>query len=348
MAIRAKDIADMLNVSPSAVSIVLNNRSGVSDATRALILGKVKELHCEYLLKADTTLPSATAAVSEAGGTIGFVIYKRSGELINEAPFFNYSIESITEALQNFNYSMKFIYLNRSMGKAEILRQLNNSGCDGFIFYAVEMLNEDLDMVTECNYPFVMLDNSFMERDVDSVAINNVQGIHKAVQYAYEMGHRKIGYIQSNAVCISFNERFREYGRQLAILGIRFNADYVIHCDYSEFGVSKAVSDYVRDHSEDMPTIFISDNDYLGAHAMQAFKTHGYKIPSDISIIGLDNRNICAMVNPPMTTINVPLDLFGPSAVDYVLSKIRTGRTQSMKLDVGINLIKRSSVAKLN
>ena len=86
MPIRAKDIAEMLNVSTATVSIVLNNKPGVSSETRSLIINKIKEMNCDYLLK---NIP-ATAAET---GTIGFVVYKRFGDIIDEAPFFSYALE---------------------------------------------------------------------------------------------------------------------------------------------------------------------------------------------------------------------------------------------------------------
>ena len=80
---------------------------------------------------------------------------------------------------------------------------------------------------------------------------------------------------------------------------------------------------------------------------MQAFKQHGYAVPENISIIGFDDRPICKLVEPPLTTVAVPQALFGPSAVDLLVSKIQIPRTQSLKIDIGTNLIERSSVMRL-
>lgn len=66
----AKDIAEALNISTATVSLVLNNKQGVSKARRKEVLEKVKELQCEYLLKSDPT----------ALKKLGFVVYKRNGK----------------------------------------------------------------------------------------------------------------------------------------------------------------------------------------------------------------------------------------------------------------------------
>ena len=68
---------------------------------------------------------------------------------------------------------------------------------------------------------------------------------------------------------------------------------------------------------------------------------------SNISIIGFDDRPICKLVDPPLTTVSVPLNLFGPSAVKLLLTKLDAPRTQSIKLDIGTSLIERSSVLRI-
>uniref|UniRef100_UPI00359C8ECA LacI family DNA-binding transcriptional regulator n=1 Tax=Faecalicatena contorta TaxID=39482 RepID=UPI00359C8ECA len=338
MPIRAKDIAEMLNVSTATVSIVLNNKPGVSSETRSLIINKIKEMNCDYLLK---NIP-ATAAET---GTIGFVVYKRFGDIIDEAPFFSYALESINLSLQKYGYGLKFIYISKNTSSSEKERQLNESDCDGLIIYAVEMYEDDLDLFTHTELPFVLLDNSFQTRDVDCVAINNIQGTCKAIQHFYQMGHRKIGYIKSKIAITSFNERFAEYQRQLKLLGLEYNSSYVLEVGYSEQEVNHAVKNYLT--GSVMPTAFFADNDLLGCYAMQAFKQHGYAVPENISIIGFDDRPICKLVEPPLTTVAVPQALFGPSAVDLLVSKIQMPRTQSLKIDIGTNLIERSSVMRL-
>ncbi|WP_434309257.1 LacI family DNA-binding transcriptional regulator [Hominifimenecus sp. rT4P-3] len=340
MTLRAKDIAEMLGVSASTLSIVLNNRPGVSDKTRTQILDKIKELHCEYLLKGP--ILAQTPPKKE---TVGFVVYKRFGDIITESPFFNYTLEGITAALKAQNYDLKFVYLDRELSRKEQEALLLESNCRGFLVYAVEMYEDDLEIFIHTPVPFVLLDNSFQTRDVDCVAINNSQGIYKAMRYLYEMGHRDIGYIKSRVSITSFKERFREYLRQQEEMGLIFHPDHVLEAGYSEPAVNAAMDHYLEHHS--LPTAFLADNDLLACYAMQALKRHGFSIPEDVSIIGFDDRPICRLVDPPLTTVAVPLSLFGPSAIELLLTKIENPRSQSLKVDIGTSLLPRASVAKI-
>ena len=70
-------------------------------------------------------------------------------------------------------------------------------------------------------------------------------------------------------------------------------------------------------------------------------------MPDHISVVGFDDRPISEVVKPGLTTINVPKNIFGPAAVDLLISKMEKAREQSIKIEVGTNLIIRESVKKL-
>lgn len=65
--------------------------------------------------------------------------------------------------------------MNRSTPLEVQEMQLRSSDCKGFLIFGVEMQREDLQVFIDTGLPFVVLDNSFQDSDVDSVSINNFQ-----------------------------------------------------------------------------------------------------------------------------------------------------------------------------
>lgn len=336
MSLRAKDIAEILGVSTATVSLVLNNRPGVSEQKRQEILEKIKELDCEHLLR----------EMPVYGGTIGFVVYKTVEKIIDESPFFAYILEGINGALHEHRYNLTFIYMNRRTKEETQKKQLQTSDCKGFIIFGVEMDREDLQVFIDTGLPFVVLDNSFQDSDVDSVAINNSQGVSKAMQYAYDMGHREIGYIKCKERITSFDERFRAYKRWLRYLGLPFQENYVCEVNYSEIDVRREVKKYLENEKE-VPTIFLAENDFIACNAMQGMQELGYQIPEQISIIGFDDRPICQMMRPTVTTVSISKAAFGRTAVELLMDKMMSQRNYSMKTEIGTKLLVRSSVKKI-
>lgn len=336
MARKAKDIAKELGVSPSTISLVINDKPGVSKEKRREILQKLREEGCEHLLRFST--PERE--------NIGFVVYKRKGNIINEAPFFSYFLESISEQLIKLNYNLSLLYLSSSMSAEEQSMVVADSKCVGFIVFAVEMVYEDMQVFKNSKLPFVMLDNSFLINDVDTVAINNVYGINKAVNYLYQRGHRRIGYIASKVVINSFADRQAAYRSSLKQLGLTLDPQMVVQVGYSDIEARRDMFDYIT-ACQARPTAFVADNDLLACGAMKGIQDAGLDVPGDISLIGFDDRPICALVNPPLTTMMIPKGAFGTNCVDLLVGKIKNTRNYALKIEIGTPLIERESVRSI-
>ena len=88
MAITAKEIAKILGISPAAVSIAINNKPGVSSATRERVLQLANENGYEF---------SRGKNSDERKETISFILYKKSGgAVVDDTPFFS----SLTEGTE--------------------------------------------------------------------------------------------------------------------------------------------------------------------------------------------------------------------------------------------------------
>lgn len=336
MRLKAKDIAEKIGVSTAAVSLVINNKPGVGEAKRKEILDKIVEMGCEYLLK-DTKIDK---------GTIGFVVYKCQGEVIDEFPFFSYLIENININIVSCNYTMNIIYLDGTKTIEEQLEVLAHSNCKGFIVYAVEMFSEHLRVFKEQQVPCVFLDNSFPGEQIDAVSIDNHLGVRQALRFLTEMGHMRIGYIQSRVPIQSFDDRYEAFVKEIKKAGLSLNPADVLTVGYSE---SETASDVVRQMRElpEYPTAFFADNDLLACRAVQAIKSIGLRVPEDISMIGFDNRPICDFSEPPMTTIQVARDDMGAKAVDILLEKMESSAETCYKVLVGTEILERKSVKRI-
>lgn len=336
MRYKAKDIARELGVSPAAVSLVLNNKPGVGEEKRQEIIKKVVELGCEYLLKDNNV----------AKGDIGFVIYKCGGEVIEEYPFFNYLSEAIIGAIEENNYKMTMMYLDKNMPMNERYLAMEDFRYAGYIIYAVEMYPEDMEFFTRLSAPCVFLDNPLPTADVDAVTVDNYMGIYKGFEYLYRMGHREFGYIKSKFPIICFDERYQSFKQCLKQAGLVFHEDYVMRVGYLEAETEKDVEKYLDGHQK-LPTAFLADNDLLACRAVQAFKRRGIKVPDEVSFVGFDNRPICSFIEPKVTTVQLPGNEMGELAVKALVEKIEKTRGYNVKYKIEPRLIENESVRKL-
>lgn len=333
---RAKDIAEILGVSTATVSLVLNNKSGVSELTRQQVMGKIKELGCEYLLK----------DFSINNGNIGFVIYKTYGDIVDESPFFMYILEGINQKITEAGYNLKFIYLNDEMSEQEQINLYQIMECRGYIVFGTEMKARDIELLKRQNTPFVVLDNTFLEDNVDCVSIDNAQGISQAMNHLYKMGHRKIGYLRCKYRINSFVEREYMYKQCLDALGLQKTEENILTMGYSPLEIRAAINGFINQVKE-WPTAFVAENDFIACNAVQAFQEKGYEVPKDISISGFDDRPICEMITPTLTTICVPKKEFAEYGVNLLLNRMKKKNGTSVKVLIGTKLLVRGSVRRI-
>ena len=52
-----KEIAKQLGISPAALSLIINHKPGVSDATREAVLGQLQEMGLDHLIKKTPAQP---------------------------------------------------------------------------------------------------------------------------------------------------------------------------------------------------------------------------------------------------------------------------------------------------
>ena len=104
----------------------------------------------------------------------------------------------------------------------------------------------------------------------------------------------------------------------------------------------------ILNHAPEMPTAFFADNDIIALSAMRALKEKGYKIPEDISIIGIDDIPMCELTDPPLTTMHVPKHQMGVQAVKRLLEKINHNSREVLTIEIFTFLVERQSIRNLN
>ena len=72
-----------------------------------------------------------------------------------------------------------------------------------------------------------------------------------------------------------------------------------------------------------LPDAFVCANDYLAIHLMNAIKKMGLSIPGDVMVTGFDGTSQSALVEPALTTVQIPSIEIGRMSADILLARIR-------------------------
>lgn len=342
-----KELAGQLNISPTALSFILNQKPGVSSATRNRVLKQLEELGLSHLVNSAPSSSSKTC--TSPLKILAFVVYKRHGKILDRHPYFLLLMESLEQRAQNFGYSLIIKTLDKSKTMENQLQALSQCNALGYLFFGTEMADDDISCLNSLDRPFLIMDNHFAFHALNTVSIDNQLGTYQAIEYLYQMGHRKIGYLWSETRISSFDERRQGYVTAMKHFGIEPQMKYSHMLPYTEELSYQSFKEILRRKPE-LPTAFVSDDDTIASGAMKALNEWNIHVPEDISIIGFNDRPLCKETTPKMTSVNVPRNSFGAESVDALIRIIEnTNPThRPLKIHIGTQLAIRDSVARLS
>ena len=110
-------------------------------------------------------------------------------------------------------------------------------------------------------------------------------------------------------------------------------------------GANRDMRDYLQTEPE-LPDAFFAGNDIIAVGVSMALKRAGYKLPRDISIVGMDDMPMCQVVEPTLSTVRVDKQRLGATAVARLIAMI-DGQTQIERSRLGVSYIERDSVRTL-
>jgi LacI family transcriptional regulator len=339
MKLRAKDIAASLGISPTTVSLVLNNKPGISEATRNRVFEAISQTgYQDYRQQ------------TQKQTVIKLVVCKKHGSIVADTPFFAQLIEGIEMRSRHHGFHINIVHLSMSESVGEQLRNIVAPGCCGLLLLATELFESDLGAVSALGLPFVVLDSYFDNMNFDTVVINNMQGSYAATKHLAAFGHKKIGYLGSSVVINNFIERRDGFLKAMRVCGLQVDDEYHFLVDSTTEGAYRDMNAHLeryKDKRDFKATAFYCDNDIIAAACMKAFRAHNFVIPDDVSLIGFDDMPFCALTEPPLSTMMVPKLQMGALAVDRLADKITNQSDEFIKIEVGARLIERESVRRL-
>lgn len=288
------------------------------------------------------------ARIGEKHPYVRLVVYKSHGMVVMDTNFFAELIEGIQSECQRSDMELVITHINAAKDKdyKQHIREACSEDCRGILLLGTEMDAADLAPFLSCACPLVVLDNLFRHEEVNSVVMNNYEAGFKAVNALYEAGHRRIGHITSS---VQFsNVRYRRKGYEAAMLehGLAVTEDEIWRVRPS---IEGAYTDMLALLAWDckLPTAFFAANDLMAIGSIRALSEHGWRVPEDISVIGMDDTAVCLACTPTLTTIRVSRRDMSTVAVRTLLSILPGLRQSVIKTEIGVQVIWRDSVRRI-
>ncbi|MGC4069968.1 MAG: substrate-binding domain-containing protein [Polyangiaceae bacterium] len=158
---------------------------------------------------------------------------------------------------------------------------------------------------------------------VPSVLVDNARGMRDAIEHLIvQHGYRRIAFIRGPEANEEAARRFRVYRETLALHGIAFDPTLVSEGDFHRTSGMIAVQHLLGLGRQRLEAI-VAASDYMALGAIDALQAAGYRVPTDVAVVGFDDIDEARFASPPLTTVRQPLYEQGLQAANIACAMLR-------------------------
>lgn len=325
------DVARHAGVSQSTASKALNDRSDVSEATRARVAEAARVLGY-----APNTF--ARGLMGGRSGTVGVITSDLEGRFaipilmgVEDALGADRVLAFLCDARGNDVREQQLV-------KALVARRVEGIIVVGNQTDTRPSLGADLPMPVV--YAYSTSDNP---SDL-SVTIDNTQVGRVATQHLLDSGRTRVAHISGEAPHSAAKLRLIGAQQALSAAGLEL-VGAPLFGDWSE-GWGRAAMSAVLDRGDPVDAI-VCGSDQIARGALDTLRERGVDVPGDIAVIGIDNwATLAANSRPALTTVDLNLERVGRLAAQRLVST-EHGGSKGIEYVAGTVIIRDSTIPRL-
>lgn len=212
------------------------------------------------------------------------------------------------------------------------IRRLILSGVSGLLIQPpsiVRSYSEASALVQRAGIPVVFMFEAFPNM-TDSPLVSVNISRPENIEFAFDRGYQRMAYV-SNHGNFSRDNNLRLYLSVLAHRGIDDCFHYVLVENNlpRDMFVHKVQQLLVK---PERPDIIYCFNDTEAAMVYEAIQKSGLRISEDVGVIGSDDSPIAALMNPPLTSINISAYDIGYVGCSWIAQFVQSGKMPYQKL----------------
>ena len=318
-------IARIVGTSVATVSKAFSGSREISEETRDKIFNVAKELGCfDKYYKAPRKNPLIAIMIPE----------------IDSECYGNYA--TVFERTFNARGADTIVACTRfdKEREARLFRELAYGlRVDGILLWGSAGAIKNPDKI-----PLIMFHDAPADSNADSVGMDLYAAILSLVRTIKEYGHTRVGFI-GERLTLGKAVRFKKAMRKA---GLPVQDKYICISD-SRF--AEAGEDCMRRLHErgEVPTVIVAAYDQIAFGAMKCARELGYRIPEDISFVGMDDISATQYFNISLSSIHMGYEEVSEKICDLMFRKIENRHYKSREhIVVPVEVNVRESLCRAN
>jgi DNA-binding LacI/PurR family transcriptional regulator len=332
-AVTLKSVAERVGLTASTVSAVLNNSSAarsVPEQTKQRVLTAASELNYRPNFLARSLRANRTYTVGvileEIGDAYGSIVMSGVERYLREHNFFFLTVAHRHEKKLLEAYST-------------MLRQ---RGVEGFI-------TVDTFLSEEPPLPTVAVAGHRKFQGVTNIILDHRRAAALALKHLVDLGHERIAFMRGSPLSSDSDARWNAICEVARKLGITIHPELIVQLegDDSTPNLGYPFAKQLLARNQRFTALF-AYNDISAIGSICAFQEAGLRVPEDVSVVGFDDIQSAAYINPPLTTVRQPLQKMGEIAARTLLDLIEGRVTHLPEIAIEPELVVRRSTRNIN
>ena len=191
--------------------------------------------------------------------------------------------------------------------------------------------------------PVVLVNGDDPAMRHSSVTPCNRSAARLAAQHLIGLGHRRILFLMRRGRRTierrfeGWQDALRESGLEAQGLALEVN-------DWLPELAADAIGRRIAARGLDF-TAVLAAGDSLAVGAMMGVQKAGYRVPADVSVMGMDDLPQAAFQSPPLTTMHIPMREIGAASLELLLHDLGGLRLPPRRVELACHLVERQSTA---
>jgi len=328
-----RTVAEDAGVSVAAVSKVLRDAYGVSEALR----GKVQE----SMQKLGYRPHAAARGMRGQTYTLGFLI----PDMHN--PFFADIMAGLNAALERTQYQVLLGVSDSARTKERaLIDNMIDRRMDGLMIIGPRLFPEEVARIAE-QIPIVLIAyHSKDEQRFDTVNNDDQLGAALVVQHLVAAGYKNIAYLaqelEGPVEAMVTTQREAGFRKAMQQAGLSRHLQVV-----SAPQTSRELQTIVRHllESRNRPEAIFCWTDFVALEVLSVARELGLKVPGDLAVVGYDNTAWCDLAQNALTSIDQSGQVLGLQAARLLIERIK-GRESPEHYVIAPRLVARNSSAR--
>jgi DNA-binding LacI/PurR family transcriptional regulator len=303
--ITIRDVAKKAGVSVATVSRYINHNQPVAPDTAERLERVLKELNY---------VPHATARNLATRKTriIGLLLADI------RADFYAPLLRGIDSVVQGFGYNLIVSSYHNDNGENPPL-PIGPHNTDGMLVFADSLGDESIIDLQRRHFPTVLIHRTPPKGvPLPCVTVENKATSCKLVGHLIDTHKcRRIIFLRGPRLQEDSFWREQGYREALKEHGIPIDDGLILEGEFDRLVARDSILNLFNRQADPCDAIFSGDDD-AAIGVLDALHTLKRRVPHDIAVIGFDDQNISAYLDPPLTTVRAPTEEVGRKAAQVL------------------------------